>query len=503
MKGKEIYLRKNPLVYLSEEKLESSTVQMNEFPVLIAVADITGVVLKNPERVVKMSIQQNEINLASYGIKLKEEKGHPKCKLDYFPEKHIPWIEEEINNTPSTICTYIPGLYIKNNYSASDSAFTSITFDRCDPEKDDCHENLDQIYKGFFISIRYANTYINNNDYKNPLVYYKDVITIRVQGSLFRRVNFSLTQDIINTDQGWLLENYHEINYLGISDIYYEYSFAATERILNITFDSPLIRKKTTRSYMKVQELMAKIGGFFEGLYLLMFVLVNHYVNYKYNFFLIETLSTRQEKQSHHFIQNNNKKAPCVEAHNIQNKNIDGQGSVNVLVGSNEADSVSNNNKLILEQNMGLSKIIERNMQSLGDNQIVNKNMSDFNNRSNSSNHDHNPINNSQSICELLHHKELSKIQPQFKEIASEKKEELEDENNKNNQIVERIIDGQKKDSDTSNFNHLMKLRKEDLPSNYLSYLIQVYFKKEKTIISRIDQAKRSISFTEFLIKQD
>ena len=52
--------------------------------------------------------------------------------------------------------------------------------------------------------------------------------------------------------------------------------------ISNILFDSPNVIDRITRSYMKIQDLFAKIGGMINALVIVMKILTIHYIRFNY-----------------------------------------------------------------------------------------------------------------------------------------------------------------------------------------------------------------------------
>ncbi len=96
----------------------------------------------------------------------------------------------------------------------------------------------------------------------------------------------SLTNNIYKSDNGWILEDYKIYEYVTLSerslDINPNDGIATKGQMFNISIDSPNLRQITIRNYMKIQELIAKVGGLVKGISIAIQLITFHFLRIQY-----------------------------------------------------------------------------------------------------------------------------------------------------------------------------------------------------------------------------
>eukprot|EP00340_Litonotus_pictus_P013022 CAMPEP_0170538126 /NCGR_PEP_ID=MMETSP0209-20121228/103126_1 /TAXON_ID=665100 ORGANISM="Litonotus pictus, Strain P1" /NCGR_SAMPLE_ID=MMETSP0209 /ASSEMBLY_ACC=CAM_ASM_000301 /LENGTH=342 /DNA_ID=CAMNT_0010839759 /DNA_START=809 /DNA_END=1834 /DNA_ORIENTATION=+ len=103
-------------------------------------------------------------------------------------------------------------------------------------------------------------------------------------------IDFMVTNDVYISDDGWLLEDFREIYYQNVDSILYDIiniSSGPPVAIVSL-LKSPKLRNKSNRNYMKVQELLAKIGGIGNAFFAVMYALTYYYLRFHYFMFIRE-----------------------------------------------------------------------------------------------------------------------------------------------------------------------------------------------------------------------
>lgn len=140
---------------------------------------------------------------------------------------------------------------------------------------------------GLVVSIVYPQHFVEENDEINPLhiafknsYYYFNEDTLRINRLFFNEVN-------LRDDQGWIFEDIKESSVLSISRIQDDLTnneITEGESSLIYEFNLYMDKSKQTvkRSYMKVQDLGAKLGGTIKFV-MIIFQMINSFFSY-YNF---------------------------------------------------------------------------------------------------------------------------------------------------------------------------------------------------------------------------
>lgn len=266
MFGKEIYERKNPSVMSSDDKAQVSRVNMTNFPIFFAF--INGPTINQPQAVnhIKMEITLMELD-EKITPTTHYYSGYKKCDVSEYSEFYQPYVQEIYNDMGSTYdlyCINRDELYVKNKYASADSCYVNVRFLLCNSEIEECgnKEEQEKLMKDAYVMVVYIDAYVDPGNYDNPKNYYKTTSPQKLGESLLQRNFFSVQRTKLVTHKGWLLEDIYEEEILNIRSVVKDVSTGYNGNLFWFTIDSPNIRTKIVRSYMKVQDVIAKIGGF-------------------------------------------------------------------------------------------------------------------------------------------------------------------------------------------------------------------------------------------------
>ena len=114
--------------------------------------------------------------------------------------------------------------------------------------------------------------------------------------NISKRYFILFNNNIFKTDNGWILEDHNISNFISfvpkvdielISNNDISIINTKSVFITQLTFNSQRIREKINRSYIKVQDLFAKIGGIINTLFILFFIISRNYLNFNYYKYLM------------------------------------------------------------------------------------------------------------------------------------------------------------------------------------------------------------------------
>ena len=334
--GQEVYQRQQSNTRYSKSFLNSSIIYINESPILFTLIDSYGRMVKNP---------QDYVNIYNDVFSFDEFLRPTMKKYSLIPcnSTIVPTFNELVKNS---ICELSAGcmcvdpssnMFFKNKFGNPNSQFNHIGFYPCDPAKQKCASDADEFIKNLFVSALVVNSFINANNYSVPVVRYLDNYAYQASTAFYKRIFLSITNNTFISDNGWLLDNFVQYEYSQVSSIKAEVSgyIKGLTPIVAFTIDSPNISDEITRSYMKVQDLLAKVGGIINALYIISSFVSYHYLRFLYIRNINEISNGIEKKQ---------------EKNTIINRN--NQDSINPI----KLNNFLNNNKLEEEVNAERSK---------------------------------------------------------------------------------------------------------------------------------------------------
>ena len=287
--GKEIFLRKTPNITSSEELVSynETMIKITDVPIIITFHTYDGSPLIEIDRILelsshKFSFDHNlKINLESYD-------GFSDCDAKKYGI-HEKYVEKTVNesrtagHTVKCLATN-DDFYFMNSYSASNSQFLNFQIKMCNSSKinHNCHPDLITQTNQIYVLVRTISAYINPTDYENPITYYEESVNQQIGNQFLKRTFFRFAQNALETDSGWIIENKEIQKYISLKNIKQDINPTYGSEMYWITLESPSLRHKTRRVYIKTQELIATIGGLFNGIFIFFSIVTHNFVKYRF-----------------------------------------------------------------------------------------------------------------------------------------------------------------------------------------------------------------------------
>lgn len=342
MFGQELYLRKNPTAFMSQELTEYSNIQVRKFP-LIFYFTYSTTNLKNVSSVFDITVREltgHTNNTAT----LREYSGLVKCDESLFDEgvlkeEYIKFEKKNEENKENGYDYYcLPQNFsIQNEFASRNSTTISVLIDTCDKTVRKCHPDLDNILKRSFVILGFFDTYLDPNNYTNPISYYYNQHAQELTPNMTKRNYYKFGNRKIVTDEGWIMEDYKTQEYIGLSAITQDILHSLNRKIYQISLTSPNLSYKTTRKYTKFQDVLASVGGFLKALTVACYLLIQHYVSYCYYLQIYKVV-----KQEEIVTKKETKSFACLP--NVSNFNSENRFTVKTNALLNEEIGIKNNN---------------------------------------------------------------------------------------------------------------------------------------------------------------
>lgn len=286
MFGNEVYERKTPNVFSLEEKINESRIYLKEMPFLFSFIWQNGTAIMDPLSFFNFKVKRFYFS-DHMDISYSENITFTKCESSKYT-MHNGFVEKYVSN-PSVyyMCLdHDDDSFVYNALANADSAFFKIEFYRCDTKTQDCPKDIDILMKEVYMFLTFINTYVDSSNYTHPIQYYEYTHSQQTSDAFLKRLYISFTNNVYVSDNGWILTDSISYDYITLSakslDINPNDGYDTLNQMFNVSIDSPNIRQMTKRNYMKVQDLIAKVGGLVKGLFICVQIFLFHFSRVEY-----------------------------------------------------------------------------------------------------------------------------------------------------------------------------------------------------------------------------
>lgn len=304
MFGKEIYERKIPVVASSEEYVDESLVYLKNLPIVFSFKTDTSNFVDIEDyfdiQIDHITVDETRVNRKDQSLKIEE------CNFSKFNQHGKIFEDNRKGNLLKSYCmTFKEDTFLRNNLGTINSKYMRLNFFKCGEKYKNkkCAEDMNDIV--LILSIGFINSYIDSSDYKEPVKYFEDYLHVPLSSKVQKANYLLFTNDVFYSDNGWILEDIKKIDYIALSNTYPDINLLPDDmmnKIYALILQSPQLRKKTTRNYMKVQELFAKIGGIANMFTIMVKILSYSFLRYKYLMYISENLENKDKPIFQHNI---------------------------------------------------------------------------------------------------------------------------------------------------------------------------------------------------------
>lgn len=302
--GQEIYQRKNPSVASSQEYLDFSEVYLKDFPVMYNFYDAYAQEIPNIHRYLDFKVYLFTIHNNTSLITGLFNYTLVDCndKLEYFSEDNKNYVKDLLTTTNNNyLCIdFDDSMKFQNSFGTNNSTYVQVIMSICkEGSRESCDLSDNYIYNySVNLAITFVDSYVDSNQYSNPVVKYVNRIVQPLSYGLHKLSNFKVKNNEFISDDGWLLESLRVIKFKEFEQLSVDmYLMNGDTKYMNVqNFESPTLRFKTNRSYIKVQDLFARVGGIANALFIFISVATSDYLRFKYLLFIRENSFNMMDK---------------------------------------------------------------------------------------------------------------------------------------------------------------------------------------------------------------
>ena len=294
--GRELFLKENPFVVMSIKDYDTvGPFKLNneEFEIYSAIEFENYTYYNNPQ-VFKFEAYEETIvenkGIQSYSSKKLEIN---QCSSYYN--------NTDLNNKidiDTFYCIKPNSTHIEGYWGNKINQYIRIKLFKCNnnTSNNNClsEDDINQAIKGGIVSMYLRNSLLQLKNYTNPIVYDNDNQYFSLNLDFTFTLFINLSRIIFQNDIGYLLENIEEVKAFEFSTPKLIYFGKRGDLLADITIQSKKRGLIITRSYLKFQDVLTKIGGLIKALllisnFLAIFIsnvqFMNDYVfNIRYNY---------------------------------------------------------------------------------------------------------------------------------------------------------------------------------------------------------------------------
>ena len=293
------------------------SLETSKFPVVFSILTKSGQYLTNSDEVrndfkIYAELLKFRVNEQGLNIPLIEIIPVVPCSRtiigDYFSEKFNE-IGFNINDYFCMDMTSIPAeeRYIAKALGSPGNNFISVFLKMCDPSKvQNCGKTFEK-YGSLMMSVSFLDKFIDISSFSNPIQEGMLHYTVPLSNKMEATIQFNINNNVLVTDKGYIFSSIQESNFVSIDNFernYTGFNEKSRELIL-LTFNLNTKETYIERQYLKIQELMANMGGFLK---VVMFIckVLNHFNSEVTLINEVEQIEYIAAKKYNQIIQNQN-----------------------------------------------------------------------------------------------------------------------------------------------------------------------------------------------------
>lgn len=280
--GLELFMKTEPFVTQSKQSVD----QVGPYSMVKDIDILIGMEFQNfsyylDDRIFTVTAEQMIINYINNDtssvqnvtlVELEMVKCSEIYASNYFEDKEIPLDQFLCLNSSAVVEGFWGAVEYKSINFYVKKCVNSTTNNKCLPQD----EINSYIQNGVF-SLYSSEYIIDQNNYTTPLKkYLRDIYTYTSSDNgVSIMINYG--QLTFSTDTGSMFQNFESIVQPSISDVINLYSFGENDTFAILTVQGYNFGDNYYRSYSKLQDLITRIGGLFNGLTLISTLLVHFY----------------------------------------------------------------------------------------------------------------------------------------------------------------------------------------------------------------------------------
>ena len=307
--GLEIFYKNNRYSRFSKDYTDNYTQTLEDFPIIFSISLPGTGEIPNMDQYLWIHARYYEMGVdnSTNQLYLKEhalfvEKCDPDVHFgkykDIIMNSSVPLATaycinpNKIDWSNGTIGTDFPVNFM-NPYAQTPSHFTALFVEDCYapfthrwgmyyPQNKTCASpsDIESMLSYFFLYVYHIDSYVDLNDYENPRKPFVTSSTKTLSKSTYKQEFIRVKNTKINTDSGFLLSSTDTMSFPQLDEYHFEVAVGDNQDlIMELDLETTHLVDVYDRRYLKVQELMAQVGGLFKFLVIFGEIITRFFVN--------------------------------------------------------------------------------------------------------------------------------------------------------------------------------------------------------------------------------
>jgi hypothetical protein len=300
--GIEIIQKKKPISLVSQVYSPNYTVSLSDFPFMVVIGGPGASEIPNFEKFATISARSyfmrtdpetKSLVLDSYPLQVL------KCDADIHFGKYKDVFLNPINNVPikQGLCINPNQINYENNtfrssedlqfmnlYATSPSKFITFFIEECKAPFSNRYgyfvpnttcasqEEIDEILGTFYVWVYHLDNYVDISDFKEPNKKFVNTYTQMLTNKAYKKNWIRTKNTSIHTDSGFLMPEFSTTSFPQLDQYNNDMATGSLDLIFELNLETSLFNDYYERKYLKIQDLMAMIGGLFKFLSLMGYI---------------------------------------------------------------------------------------------------------------------------------------------------------------------------------------------------------------------------------------
>jgi hypothetical protein len=307
--GSDLILKQQPITRYSKEYTNTSRLYIKDYPIRIGITDSYGTLLPKEKYLsfqgtfTKLGIEKDYVSVGYLIFEPCRDEFIPEDRRSIFKSSGEIFFKNSLCINPfkyiSSNGTVVEEeLYIQNSFGSNGSTYMIINILPCSNSTENgniCLTPNDQgeLLQKTIMTASFLDSFIDYTNYIKPDNYVKSSISTQLTNEDTKKSHIlTVKQTKIKTDSGIILEDIDEYTFPQVegvkSDIFNGYN------IYKLQIDGNNVNDVHYRKYIKVQEIIASIGGLIKFLFIFASLLVDLFANLDMRLEIINSLYTQK-----------------------------------------------------------------------------------------------------------------------------------------------------------------------------------------------------------------
>lgn len=303
--GKEVYQRKKPNINSSKTKLDTSDVVLDYNPFLFSLM-LNNSSVTNINQYISITSHLQYVNFNGDISYIDDYISIKECNVSSFE-----YYKKNLSFDRTYYCPEFNKTTVSNELNDLNSSSLVFEITKCSMETEkskrnintnidsnvDCASDIANQFNNLQLYLTLVNSYLNALDNSIPIQYKEYTQIISLSNSLHKDLEIELSNNTFTSDEGWLFENLHTYYYFKYEKIKIQSSISSAydNNKVTIALSSLTTVSITKRDYTKLTDLLAKLGGIINVLYLSVGFLSSGIVRFEYLKYVFLTLCQIQD----------------------------------------------------------------------------------------------------------------------------------------------------------------------------------------------------------------